>query len=117
VATLLGWDADTNQLRLSVNGKAIMLQVESPEDRALALIGIDRASLNKVSDLKAPMPGLVRRIVAMPGTHVHAGDPLLVLEAMKMENVIKSPAPVTIAEVCVQEGQAVEKNTVLVRFA
>ena len=63
------------------------------------------------------MPGLVLRLEANVGREVEAGETLLVLEAMKMENAIRSPAAATVATVAVEEGQAVEKGALLVTFA
>ncbi|MBM4186567.1 MAG: biotin/lipoyl-binding protein [Gemmatimonadetes bacterium] len=67
--------------------------------------------------LKAPMPGLVVRVLVAPGQTVAAGQPLLVLEAMKMENELKAPGQGVIAQVLVQPGQATEKGAPLVTFA
>ena len=66
--------------------------------------------------LKAPMPGLVVRVQAEPGQQVQSGTPLVVLEAMKMENELKAPAAATIRQIRVAAGQAVEKGQVLVEF-
>jgi biotin carboxyl carrier protein len=66
--------------------------------------------------LKAPMPGLVVRVQVQPGEQVAAGDPLVVLEAMKMENELKAGAPGTVKSVRVAAGEAVEKGQVLVEF-
>lgn len=66
--------------------------------------------------LKAPMPGLVVRVVVEPGQAVAAGASLVVLEAMKMENDLKAPGPAQVDEVLAVAGQTVEKGTVLVTF-
>ena len=66
--------------------------------------------------LKAPMPGLVLRVPAAPGASVAAGTSLVVLEAMKMENDLKSRTSGVIATVLVTPGQAVEKGQVLLTF-
>ena len=66
--------------------------------------------------LKAPMPGLVVRVQIEPGEKVAAGDPLVVLEAMKMENELKAGAPGVVKSVRVAPGEAVEKGQVLVEF-
>jgi biotin carboxyl carrier protein len=66
--------------------------------------------------LKAPMPGLVVRIQVGPGQPVAAGTPLVVLEAMKMENELKASAPGVVREVRVAPGETVEKGQVLVEF-
>ena len=66
--------------------------------------------------LKAPMPGLVVRVQVQPGEQVAAGAPLVVLEAMKMENELKAGAPGVVKSVRVAAGEAVEKGQVLVEF-
>jgi biotin carboxyl carrier protein len=66
--------------------------------------------------LRAPMPGLVVRVLVEPGQEVAAGAGLVVLEAMKMENELKAPAAATVGAVRAQAGQAVEKGQVLVEF-
>jgi biotin carboxyl carrier protein len=62
------------------------------------------------------MPGLVLRVDATAGSAVKQGQTLIVLEAMKMENNLKSPSSGHVAEVFVQSGQAVEKGAPLLRF-
>ncbi len=66
--------------------------------------------------LKAPMPGLVVRLEVEPGQMVAAGGGVLVLEAMKMENELRSPAGGRVKAVLVRPGQAVEKGQALVEF-
>lgn len=64
----------------------------------------------------APMPGVVLSVGVAPGTAVRRGDPLLVLEAMKMKNELKSPRDGVVAEVYVAAGQQVRFGEFLVRF-
>ena len=66
--------------------------------------------------LKAPMPGLVVRVLARPGEEVAAGAGLIVLEAMKMENELKALAAARVRAIPVEPGQPVEKGQVLVEF-
>jgi pyruvate carboxylase subunit B len=66
--------------------------------------------------LKAPMPGLVVRLLVEPGQRVEAGASLVVLEAMKMENELKAAGAGTVESVRVRAGQTVEKGMVLVSF-
>ena len=68
------------------------------------------------SQLKAPMPGLVVRLEVEPGQTLAPGAGVLVLEAMKMENEIRSPGGGRVKAVLVRPGQAVEKGQVLVEF-
>jgi biotin carboxyl carrier protein len=62
----------------------------------------------------APMPGRLVRVLVQPGQEVQAGDGLVVMEAMKMENELRSPRAGRVAELAVREGQAVETAALLV---
>ena len=66
--------------------------------------------------LKAPMPGLIVRVLVSPGDTVEAGQGLIVMEAMKMENELRAPAAGTVKVVAVKQGAAVEKGALLVDF-
>ncbi len=68
-------------------------------------------------ELKAPMPGLVVKLLRQVGGQVRKGDPLVVVEAMKMENELKSPADGTIKEIKAETGKPVDKGTVLVTIS
>jgi biotin carboxyl carrier protein len=65
---------------------------------------------------KAPMPGLILDLKVAPGDVVKKGDVVLILEAMKMENSIKSPGDGVVKEVKVSLKQSVEINQVLIQF-
>jgi biotin carboxyl carrier protein len=62
----------------------------------------------------APMPGRVVKVLVEPGQEVHAGQGLVVMEAMKMENELRAPRPGRVAEVRARERQAVEAGALLV---
>lgn len=70
-----------------------------------------------VALLTAPMPGTVLRIDVSAGQTVQRGDPVLVLEAMKMQNLIRAPGNGQVSEVLVTPGQTVGYGEPLVRFA
>ena len=63
--------------------------------------------------VKAPIPGLITRVLVSAGQAVQAGEPLLVLEAMKMENEIRSPRAGTISALNVEVGKSVARHDVL----
>ncbi|MBZ2180042.1 MAG: acetyl-CoA carboxylase biotin carboxyl carrier protein subunit [Acidobacteriota bacterium] len=67
-----------------------------------------------VRDVKAAMPGKVVRLLASPGDNVEAGQGLLILEAMKMQNELRSPRPGVVASVRIAEGDTVSSGQVLV---
>lgn len=102
---------------VSVNGNKYQLQVKDKYDELLKSLGLDNMNASKVNEIKAPMPGLVLDLRVAEGDKVQKGDPVLVLEAMKMENIIKSPTDGIIKKINVKKGVAVEKNQVLVYFA
>ena len=64
--------------------------------------------------LTAPLPGKITHVAVRPGDAVRAGDALVVIEAMKMENELRAAAAGTVAEVRVQPGQAVNPGDVLI---
>ena len=101
---------------ISVNGNEYTLQAKSKFDELLDQLGMSNLVEAKADNLKAPMPGLVIDILVEPGNTVLKGDSVLVLEAMKMENNIKSPAEGIIKSIDIKKGQAVEKNQVLISF-
>ena len=63
--------------------------------------------------LSAPMPGRIVRVLAAVGDEVTAGQPVVVVEAMKMENEIRSPRPGRVRSLGVREGEAVEAGALL----
>lgn len=101
---------------IKVNGNKYTLEVKDKFDELLQSMGMDNLASAKVNELKAPMPGLVLDILTPAGTEVKKGDPVIILEAMKMENMLKSPADGVVKKIHVEKRQAVEKNQVLVSF-
>ncbi len=73
----------------------------------------DPTKLAPAGSLLAPMPGLVLRVLAEPGAIVTAGQPLLVLEAMKMEQTVSAPADGVLAELRAKAGEQVSTGQVL----
>lgn len=101
---------------LKVNNQEVTVSVEDRFDALLHQLGMDNMKDQKVNEVKAPMPGLVLNIMVAPGQSVSKGDSLIVLEAMKMENIIKSPTDGVVKSIEVEQSNAVEKNQVLIRF-
>lgn len=101
---------------LKVNGHTYRLAIKDQFDDLLHQLGLDNLQSNKIAELKAPMPGLVLNVFVQEGQEVKKGDNLFVLEAMKMENIIKAPADVTIKSIKIKPTDKVEKNQVLIVF-
>lgn len=102
---------------IKVNGNLYNLSIKDQFDQLLKQLGMDNLTANKIQQVKAPMPGLVLSVLVADGDEVKKGDNLLVLEAMKMENMIKSPTDGIVKKVAVQQGNKVEKNELLISFS
>lgn len=115
-ARLVDADWNTKTLHIKVNGTIYTVDVKDSFDQLVNELGLSAAASQRVDEVKAPMPGLVLSVEVSLGQTIAEGEALLILEAMKMENVIKAPSEVVIAEINIEAGQAVEKNQVLIRF-
>ena len=111
---LVDYDSEEKTVSLLINNKAITVHIKDKMDLLLEKMGIDITASTKGGKVKSPMPGLVIEIKVEKDQAVQKGDTLLILEAMKMENVIKAPADGTISAIHITQGQAVEKNEVLI---
>ncbi len=99
-----------------VNGYSYELSIRTKlQEKAIEILG-KRKNDKKEKQIKAPMPGLVLQIKINIGDEIKVGDPLIVLEAMKMENEIRSQANGVIKEIFVKEGLSVEKNEILLNI-
>ncbi len=114
-AELLDFE-DKKKIKIRINGKSISLEIKDQSDLLLDKMGLSTISSVKMQEIKAPMPGLIIDINVSAGDLVKIGDPLLVLEAMKMENIIKSPCDGIIQEVFSKKGDIVEKNKILIKY-
>jgi len=102
------------EVQLNINGKATTVYVKDELDLLLDKMGMSAIDTNKVDNIKAPMPGLVLDIKVDEGDVIEKGSPLVILEAMKMENIIKSTGGGVVKKIVVKQGQAVEKNELLI---
>ncbi len=114
VAEVVSTDGAEKKVTLRIGQSVYEIGLEGPMDRLLASMGLSEAATRKVNDIKAPMPGMVLKILVVPGQSIQKGDPVLILEAMKMENVFKSTADAVVKEIRVSERKAVEKGEVLI---
>src|SRR6478609_9530528 len=85
-------DRDAKQMKLKINGNNYELSIKEPIDQLLQSMGLNISTVKKADAIKAPMPGLVLKILVTEGQAIKKGEPVLILEAMKMENVFKAPA-------------------------
>jgi acetyl/propionyl-CoA carboxylase alpha subunit len=94
-------------------------EIDALDERGRAIREMSRATSAATgpAPLKAPMPGLIVRVLVKPGDTVAAGDKLVVIEAMKMENELRSTSSGTVKAVSVTPGTAVEKGALLVELS
>jgi biotin carboxyl carrier protein len=93
-------------------------EVEALDERTRAIRQLAGAGARPTgpASLSAPMPGLVVRVLVEPGDRVHAGQGVVVIEAMKMENDLRASTAGIVRSVLVTPGSAVEKGAILVEF-
>jgi biotin carboxyl carrier protein len=109
-------DTVAKTAEVKVNGNTYSVSAKDQFDLLLEQLGMSSKDASKISEIKAPMPGLVLKVFITEGDVVQKGDNLFILEAMKMENIIKAPADVTIKTSKIKAGDKVEKGQVLMLF-
>lgn len=107
---------DEGMLEVRVNGAVSTVEVRGERDILLERFGISDSRGVTDKAIRAPMPGLVLNTLVTAGAAVTKGEGLLVLEAMKMENEIRSIADGVVKHVHVQAGEAVTKGDLLVEL-
>jgi biotin carboxyl carrier protein len=115
-AELVSINRDDKTCTVKVGTNIYSMKMTNQYDELLHQLGMDNLKNTKISDVITPMPGMVIRILVAEGDLVEKGGNLFVLEAMKMENIIKSSSDVRIKSVKVKAGDKVEKNQVVMVF-
>jgi 3-methylcrotonyl-CoA carboxylase alpha subunit len=116
------------RLRLTTEGRTVVAQVTASGDRRFVRLGaldfvVDREppgprrrASGHGGGLEAPMPGLVTRVLVTAGDEVKKGQPLVALEAMKMEHVIRAPRDGRVARVAAVRGEMVRGGVALIEL-
>ncbi len=110
-------DGRGGEWELEFDGRVFRAEVLDPRVHRIRRLSAKPGAGAKVAPLKAPMPGLVVQVAVDEGRPVAAGDTLLIVEAMKMENELRAPAAATVKRLLAAPGDAVEKGQLLVEFA
>jgi len=103
-------------IELLVNGKFIEIELHDNYDRLIEKLGLDKKKAVNIKSIISPMPGLVISVLVKKNDSIVEGQQLIVLEAMKMENIIKSTTSGKVGEIYVSDGDAVEKNETLIKL-
>ena len=115
-AEVLEADYQTKSFLIKINKSKYSISLKDRFDILLDQLGMSTANTAKINDLKAPMPGLIVDIKVQVGDTVKKGDTILILEAMKMENILKASGDGKIKAIKISAKQNVEKNQVMIEF-
>jgi biotin carboxyl carrier protein len=113
---VLKYQVDEKSYTLKINGYTTKVKQSNELDMLIAQLGFNKPPKKELKEITAPMPGLVKEIFVKEGDAIVSGDNLFILEAMKMENIIKSAGEGTISKILVVQGEKVEKGTVLAKL-
>jgi len=116
-AEVLLIDKSACQVSIKINGRIYNSNYSDEYEQLLQKMGIGKSLNPSQPELKAPMPGMVIKVLAIAGQQIKKGDSLLILEAMKMENIIKAASDCLVTSIHIRAGDKVEKNQVIMNFA
>ncbi|AGA76566.1 biotin/lipoyl-containing protein [Echinicola vietnamensis] len=116
VVELVKLDAAKKELTLKINNKSAEVKIQDKFDLLLEKLGMNGQANAKLTSITAPMPGLILEINVQEGDTVEKDQPMVILEAMKMENIIKSPGDGIVKKILVTTGESVEKKQILIQF-
>ncbi len=108
-----GWDRRDGTYMIVIDGVEYEVVVRDPKSEHVARVVAGAPGAAQATDVRAPIPGLITKVLLKPGDAVRKDQPVLCLDAMKLENEIASPREGTLRSLDVAPGQAVEKGQVL----
>jgi biotin carboxyl carrier protein len=103
-------------LQFRIQGERYLVGIRDEQALLLEKMGFKSGTRKNQGILKSPMPGKIIALRKAVGDVVKSGEPVIILEAMKMENELKAPSDGTIKAIMVSEGQSVEKNIPLLEI-
>lgn len=108
--------SEEHELIIKINHRVVHVRKKHGLDELIHQLGMDKPKVRKIKTYNAPMPGRILSILVKVGDEVALGSPLLSLEAMKMENTLKSTGIGKVKLINVIPGAIVEKGTQLIEF-
>jgi len=108
--------SEAQQLVLKINHRVFHIRKKHALDELIHQLGMDKPKVRKIKSFNAPMPGRIINVLVAVGEEVDAGTPLISLEAMKMENTLKSSGIGKVKAIHVAAGAVVEKGAALFEF-
>ena len=116
VANVVSTDYQKKSFVININNSNYEVVLKDQFDELLEKLGMVNLNSGVDNEVKSPMPGRIINVSVEVGSKVVKGDNLLVLEAMKMENIIKSTREGVIKSIEVDKDQTVEKNQLMFVF-
>lgn len=104
-------DYDGSEIEFSMNGQWHTISIKDEQELLLDRLGFKAHAAAGEGIIKAPMPGKILEIMVAEGDEVEKDQPVVILEAMKMENELKAPVSGVIASISAETGQSLEKNS------
>ncbi|RZS92445.1 acetyl-CoA carboxylase biotin carboxyl carrier protein subunit [Aquimarina brevivitae] len=115
-ASIIAEDFLNKHYVVKIDNTSYTVKIKDELDQQISEMGFALNTAANIDSITAPMPGLLLDIMVKTGQEVKENDPLLILEAMKMENVIVSPRDGVIKSITIDKGQPVDKNQLLIEF-
>jgi biotin carboxyl carrier protein len=115
-AELVEADYAQRMFKFRIAGNVYSVKIADHYERLIQQLGFSVGGAQKMNNVKAPMPGLVVDVLVEVGQEIKKGDSLVILEAMKMENVLKATGEAKVKSITVVKGEAVVKGQVLIEF-
>ena len=107
---------DKHTVHFTIDGKWCKVDVRDEQDLLLDKLGFKTAAEIGEGELNAPMPGKILEMIVKEGDEVNLGDPVAILEAMKMENELKAPIAGKVKTIAVSKNDSVEKNALILEI-
>ena len=108
-----GWDRRDGRYFILIDGAEYEVDVRDARSELMARLEPEESRAQGVAEVRAPIPGLISRLLLKEGDAVKKGQPVLCLDAMKLENEIAAPRDGSLKSISVQSSQAVEKGQIL----
>ena len=107
---------DKHTVTFTLNGNWHAVDVRNEQDLLMDRMGFKTAGEVGEGELNAPMPGKILEVLVEEGDEVELGDPVAILEAMKMENELKAPIKGVITSIAVEQGESLEKDALILEI-
>ena len=109
-------DIENKKLTLKLNHRVFEIQKKFELDALIAKLGLDKVKVKQLKELESPMPGRILSVQVKAGDHVKVGDPILSLEAMKMENILRAERKGTVSKINAAPGDSLAVDEVIMEF-